>query len=80
MVYLLFKLLRESNYVTVLSESTVAYERGLKAVPIVDDHAEEKQMEGCIHLLKNTYMKRSSKEFISMLSESISKFALSDII
>lgn len=80
MVYLLFKLLRESSYVTVLSESTVAYERGLKAVPIVDDHAEEKQMEGCIHLLKNTYMKRSSKEFIRMLSESISKFALSDII
>ena len=77
MVYLLFKLLRESNYVTVLSESTVAYERGLKAIPIVDHDAKEKQMEGCIHLLKNAYIKKSSKEFIHMLSESISTFALS---
>ena len=77
MVYLLFKLLGESNYVTVLSESTVAYERGLKAIPIVDHDAKEKQMEGCIHLLKNAYIKKSSKEFIHMLSESISTFALS---
>lgn len=77
MVYLLFKLLRESNYVTVLSESTVAYERGLKAIPLVDHDAKEKQMEGCIHLLKNAYIKKSSKEFIHMLSESISTFALS---
>ncbi|MBQ8096757.1 MAG: LysR family transcriptional regulator [Prevotella sp.] len=78
MVYLLFKLLRESNYVTVLSESTVAYERGLRAVPVVDGDGREKQMEGCIHLLKNVYMKKSSKEFIRMLGESISKFALTD--
>lgn len=80
MVYLLFKLLRESNYVTVLSESTVAYERGLKAIPIVDHDAKEKQMEGCIHLLKNAYIKNSSKEFIHMLSESISTFALSSCL
>ena len=80
MVYLLFKLLRESNYVTVLSESTVAYERGLKAIPIVDHDAKEKQMEGCIHLLKNAYIKKSSKEFIHMLSESISTFALSSCL
>ena len=78
MVYLLFKLLRESNYVTVLSESTVAYERGLRAVPVVDGDGREKQMEGCIHLLKNVYMKKSSKEFIRMLGESISRFALTD--
>ncbi len=78
MVYLLFKLLRESNYVTVLSESTVAYERGLRAVLVVDGDGREKQMEGCIHLLKNVYMKKSSKEFIRMLGESISKFALTD--
>lgn len=80
MVYLLFKLLRESNYVTVLSESTVAYEQGLKAIPIVDNDARERQMEGCIHLLKNAYVKKSTKEFIRILSETISRFALSGIV
>ena len=79
MVYLLFRLLRESNYVTVLSESTVVYERGLKAIPIVDAIIKDKQMEGCVHLLKNAYMKKSSKEFIRMLGESINKFTLSDM-
>lgn len=71
-VYLLFRLVRESNYVTVLSESTVVYENGLKAIPITDTDTEDKRMIGCIHLLKNAYEKKSTKEFIRMLSESIS--------
>ncbi len=71
-VYLLFRLVRESNYVTVLSESTVVYENGLKAIPITDTDTEAKRMIGCIHLLKNAYEKKSTKEFIRMLSESIS--------
>ncbi len=75
MVYLLFKLLKESNYVTVLSESTVAYERGLKAVRIVETNVKER-LEGCIHQLRNAYIKKSAKEFIRMLGESISKLAL----
>ena len=51
-VYLLFRLVRESNYVTILSESTVVGENGLKAIPIVDTDTPDKEMQGCIHLLK----------------------------
>lgn len=69
-VYLLFRLVRESNYVTILSESTVIGEYGLKAIPIVDTDVPDKQMQGCIHLLKNVHVKNATKEFIRMLSES----------
>lgn len=69
-VYLLFRLVRESNYVTVLSESTVVYEDGLKAIPIVDTDTPENEMLGCIHMLKNAYVKNSTKEFARMLGES----------
>ena len=68
--YLLFRLVRESNYVTVLSESTVVYEDGLKAIPIIETDTPENEMQGCIHLLKNAYVKNSTKEFIRMLGES----------
>jgi len=71
-VYLLFRLVRESNYVTILSESTVVGEHGLKAIPIVDTDSPEKEMLGCIHMLKNAYVKNSSKEFVKMLGESTS--------
>lgn len=69
-VYLLFRLISNSNYVTLLSESTVIGESGLKAIPITDTEADDYLMKGCIHLLKNTYIKRSVQEFIRMLSES----------
>ena len=49
-VYLLFRLARESNYVTVLSESTAVGERGLRAVPITDTDTPENVMQGCIHI------------------------------
>lgn len=71
-VYLLFRLTRESNYVTILSESTVVGEDGLRAIPIVDTDTEEDRMSGCIHLLRNTYLKKSAQEFIRMLGESSS--------
>lgn len=71
-VYLLFRLIRESNYVTLLSESTVVAEHGLKAIPITDTDTPEKQMHGCIHLLKNTYVKRAAREFFNMLGDSVS--------
>ena len=71
-VYLLFRLVRESNYVTILSESTVVGENGLKAIPIVDTDTPDKEMQGCIHLLKNTYVKNSTKEFVRMLSNNSS--------
>ena len=78
-VYLLFRLVRESNYVTILSESTVVGEHGLKAIPIVDTETPEKEMLGCIHMLKNAYVKNSTKEFVKMLGESTSVLRM-DII
>lgn len=66
-VNMLFTVIRESNYVTVLSESTVLDESGLVAVPL---EAHGNDMEGCIHVLKNAYVKNSTKEFIRMLSMS----------
>ncbi len=71
-VYLLFRLIRESNYVTLLSESTVVAEQGLKAIPITDTDTPEKQMHGCIHQLKNAYVKRAAREFFRMLGDSTS--------
>ncbi len=79
-VNIIFDLLRRSNYVTVLSESTVIHENGLCAVPI---DMPGNEMDGCIHLLKNSYMKSSAQEFIRMLSQSTSilaNFALKDIL
>ena len=80
-VYLLFRLLRESNYVTILSESTVMGEYGLRAIPIEGMDTENNLMYGCIHLLRNVYTKKSARnvytkksaqEFIRMLGESTS--------
>ena len=71
-VYLLFRLLRESNYVTILSESTVMGEQGLRAIPIIGMDTEENRMYGCVHLLRNVYQKKSAQEFIRMLGESTS--------
>ena len=71
-VYLLFRLLRESNYVTILSESTVTGEQGLRAIPIIGMDTEESRMYGCVHLLRNVYQKKSAQEFIRMLGESTS--------
>lgn len=66
-VGLLIKLISQTKYVTVLSESTVIDEPCLRAIPI---DVAGNNMEGCIHTLKNSYLKASAKEFISMLSES----------
>ena len=69
-VYLLFRLLRESNYGTILSESTVRGEQGLRAIPLIGMDTEENLLYGCIHLLRNVYQKKSAQEFIRMLGES----------
>ena len=79
-VDIIFHLLHRTNYVTVLSESTVVREEGLKAVPIA---CNDNEMVGCIHLLKDSYIKNSAQEFIRMLSHSTSvfaNFALKDIL
>ena len=79
-VNIIFALLHRSNLVTVLSESTTILEKGMRAIPI---DAADNEMDGCIHILKDAYMKNSAQEFIRMLSQSTSilaNFALKDIL
>lgn len=63
-VNLLFKLVKQTNYVTVLAASTVIGESGVCAIPI---DLPEADMEGCIHTMKNGYTKNAAREFINML-------------
>ena len=66
-VNILLKLIKQSELVTVLSEATIHDETGVKAIPL-DFPGNE--MEGCVHMLKNSYRKKSAQEFIKILSES----------
>lgn len=67
-VNILLKLIRQSNMVTVLAEGGVHNEPGIKAIPL---DIPNNEMAGCVHVLKSAYRKRSMKEFIRMLSESV---------
>ena len=66
-VNILLKLIKGSNLVTVLSEATIHDEPGVVAIPL---DVLENEMEGCIHMRKNTYRKHAALEFIRLLSES----------
>lgn len=66
-VNILLELVKNSDMVTVLAEATIYNQRGVKAVPL---ELPENEMEGCVHLLRNCYRKRSAKEFIGMLKDS----------
>lgn len=79
-VNIIFDLLHRSNCVTILSESTLVHENGLRAIPI---DSPDNEMDGCIHMLRDSYMKNSAQEFIRMLSQSttiLANFALKDIL
>ena len=64
---ILLKLIRQSQMVTILSEATIHNEQGVKAVSL---DMPGNGMEGCVHVLKNVYRKRSALEFMRLLSES----------
>ena len=66
-VNILLKVVKESNLVTILAESTVQHEEGIKAIPI---NMIGNKMEGCIHILQNEYHKKSLLKFIDVLYES----------
>ena len=66
-VNILLKLVKQNGMITILSETTIYNEEGFKSIPI---DLKIKEMEGCIHVKKNVYQKRSAKEFIRLLSES----------
>ncbi len=65
-VSLLLKLVRQTKFVTVLAEATIIDETGLRAVPI---NVPSSRMEGCIHVLRDEYMKNSTRAFIQMLEQ-----------
>ncbi|MBQ8573914.1 MAG: LysR family transcriptional regulator [Bacteroidales bacterium] len=62
----ILNLLRRSNYVTVLSETVILEHNGLVTIEIDDA---ECNMEGCLHFCANRYRKRSTEEFIRLLSD-----------
>ncbi|MBO4372947.1 MAG: LysR family transcriptional regulator [Bacteroidales bacterium] len=66
-VNMLLKLVESSNFLSILSESTIHNCTGLTSVHIDSPHNE---MQGCVHYLKNDYHKHSAVEFIKMLRES----------
>lgn len=67
-VNILLKLIRQSMLVTVLSEATIHNESGVKAIPL---DIPDNEMAGCVHILKDSYRKKSMQEFIRMLGESL---------
>ncbi len=62
----ILNLLRRSNYVTVLPETVILEHEDFVSLEIGDA---ECNMEGCLHFCTNRYRKRSTEEFIRMLSE-----------
>ena len=57
-VNIIFDLSHRSNLGTVLSESTTILEKGMRAIPIDDA---DNETDGCIHILKDAYMKNSAQ-------------------
>ncbi len=66
-VNILLKMIRQSNFVTILAEATIYNEQGVKAIPL---DFPNNQMQGCVHTLKNSYRKQSALEFIKLLRDS----------
>ena len=64
----LLKLIRQTGLVTVLAEDSIYDIQDVKAVPI---DVPGNEMTGCVHILKDTYRKHSTQEFIRILTESI---------
>ncbi|MBO4942237.1 MAG: LysR family transcriptional regulator [Muribaculaceae bacterium] len=67
-VNILLTLIRSTMLVSVLAEATTHNEKGVKAIPLA---IPDNEMAGCVHILKDSYRKRSMQEFVRMLSESI---------
>ena len=62
----LLRLVRNTGMYTILSNSATEEDDCLKAIPINRDDC---RMEGSVQMLKGTYKKKSSKEFIRILCE-----------
>ncbi len=58
-------IVRNSQFATVLSRAAVTAQSGLACIPI---DVPGNNIEGCFHLLRGKYVKKSVKEFIRILS------------
>jgi len=59
---------QSSHLLTILSEATIYHHKEkLRAIPL---DIPQNQMEGCIHVLKKSYRKRSAEAFVKLLRES----------
>ena len=78
-VNVIIDLVRSSKFlVTVISQAAVSHIPGIKVITL--DHPNT-QMEGSFHILKDSYTKRSTKEFLKMLCENKSyNIALLDML
>ena len=75
---ILLDLAASSDMITLLSSATSRHNENVIAVPL--DYANT-DMEGCFHILKNAYMKHTTKEFLRLLCENkIYDMTLMDIL
>lgn len=67
-INILLDIVQSSHVLTILSEATIYHHKGrLKAIPL---EIPQNQMEGCIHVLRKAYRKRSAEAFVRLLRES----------
>lgn len=65
---ILLDIIQSSHLLTILSEATIYHHKErLRAIPL---DIPQNQMEGCIHVLKKSYRKRSAEAFVKLLRES----------
>ncbi|MCQ2269305.1 MAG: LysR substrate-binding domain-containing protein [Bacteroidaceae bacterium] len=65
-ISILMDIVRNSRFITFLSDVTVRQQKGLVTLPIAQDGT---NMEGCFHYLKGSYHKRATREFVRMICE-----------
>ena len=67
-INILLDIVQSSHVLTILSEATIYHHKDrLKAIPL---EIPQNQMEGCIHVLRKAYRKRSAEAFVRLLRES----------
>lgn len=66
-INILLDMVRESQYITLLSQATIPADTGLVAIPLDSEGAD---MQGCFHFRKGTYRKKTTRRFLQMLCES----------
>ena len=66
-VHTLLNMVKQTGMATVLSETAIYGEDDFCSIPL---DLKVKEMEGCIHIRRNVYQKRSAQEFIRLLKES----------